>query len=679
MKNTDQTSWLNDELPPLQYAENNIQASQLASIRRILIYSSKYWGGTFSLIAMMLFVTGLIYLVTNEFLYGLCRVWIADSVSALISLNFATLFSLLWPFALALTLVLAVYWLLIKRFFHHKESIQAWALTCLILLLATMNVKVGVELVEWSGSFWESVKNKEVERFIPGLILFAQLAFFSIIAGTYRIFFSQMLQIRWRTWLTAHLTQRYLSANRFYHLNQQKTQDNPDQRIADDLDRFTNLGVGLFFGFYLAALSIYEYSKILIKISGNLEFSWLGQDFNIPYYMFWSVILYTIVGSILIHYIGRRLVKINVLSQQYNADFRYHLIRAREYSEGIGFLKGEQNHIKTARHLFGVIRANWMTLMWRIKLLGFSSSIYGQTAIIFPVIVAIPRYFSGALNFGGVMQVIRTFGELSNSLSWFIDQYSVISELRAAATRIFSLETALAQVDELKQQSSLIVLPNNIGGIAFTHVSLTRPQSNHNMALQTQVTGLDWQISQGQRWLISGASGSGKSTILRAIAGLWPYGDGQIDVPSKGKVQFLPQRSYFPIASLRDALAYPETAQAYKDIAYQAVLEMSQLSHLSDRLSEVNNWGEILSGGEQQRLAFARIFLQRPDYLFLDEATSSLDVANEKSLYATLLESLPNITLVSVSHHEQLVEYHSHCLTLQANDVGEFEAQMNTF
>ena len=491
----------------------------------------------------------------------------------------------------------------------------------------------------------------------------------------YRIFFSQLLQIRWRTWLTEQFSERYFSQNRFYHLEQIHGQDNPDQRIAEDLNRLTDMAIGLFFGFYLALLSVYEYSKAMLKLSGDLDTTVLGHAIHIPDYMFWTVVFYTIIGSVAIHFIGRRLVKINVLRERYNADFRYHLIRAREYAEGISFLQGDAHHLRGARHFFTIIRANWYHYMHRIKALGFSQTIYAQIGIIFPVIVAVPRYFAGQITFGAIMQVLRAFGELRDALSWFIDNYSTWAELRGSSTRIFNLDHDLARVDQLHAQSNLHVAVNNVGGVALTHATLARPQKTEDGRLSElpQVVDLDWQITQGERWLVTGASGSGKSTILRAIAALWPFGQGHIDVPSKGKMLFLPQRPYMPVGSLREALSYPDAPDRFNDAAYETALDMAQLPHLKGRLAETNNWAWLLSGGEQQRLSFARLFLQRPQYVFLDEATSALDETNEKNLYQTMLSFLPEITLVSVSHHPQLTQFHQKRLHLEEDVAGGFK------
>ena len=313
--------------------------------------------------------------------------------------------------------------------------------------------------------------------------------------------------------------------------------------------------------------------------------------------------------------------------------------------------------------------------MHRIKALGFSQNIYGQIGIIFPVIVAVPRYFSGQITFGAIMQVLRAFGELRESLSWFIDNYSTWAELRGSSTRIFNLDKDLNRVDQLHAQSNLHVAVNNVGGVALTHATLARPQKTEDGRLSElpQVVDLDWQITQGERWLVTGASGSGKSTILRAVAHLWPFGQGHIDVPSKGKMLFLPQKPYMPIGSLREALSYPDAPERFNEAAYETALEMAQLSHLKTRLDEHNNWSWLLSGGEQQRLSFARLFLQRPQYVFLDEATSALDEENEKTLYQTMLAFLPDMTLVSVSHHPQLTQFHHKRLHLEQDGAGSFK------
>ena len=671
----DELAWIEQPLPDVRQNETALDSGSLAKFKDILRFASQYWGGVGALLVATLLILALILLVTNDAVYNWARTYVIATDAALSAGAWGSFAKRIFAVLAVLAAGVVMYQGLLRYTKIGAERIHAWGLSFLVLLLATINVKIGVELIEWSGVFWEDVKNKNVAAFIPGLVWFAKLAFAGILVGVYRIFFSQLLQIRWRTWLTEQFSERYFSHNRFYHLEQIHGQDNPDQRIAEDLNRLTDMAIGLFFGFYLASLSVYEYSKAMLKLSGDLDTTVFGHAIHIPDYMFWAVIVYTLIGSVAIHFIGRRLVKINVLRERYNADFRYHLIRAREYAEGISFLQGDAHHLRGARHFFTIIRANWYHYMHRIKALGFSQTIYAQVGIIFPVIVAVPRYFSGQITFGAIMQVLRAFGELRESLSWFIDNYSTWAELRGSSTRIFNLDKDLNRVDQLHAQSNLHVAVNNVGGVALTHATLARPQKTEDGRLSElpQVVDLDWQITQGERWLVTGASGSGKSTILRAVAHLWPFGQGHIDVPSKGKMLFLPQKPYMPIGSLREALSYPDAPERFNEAAYETALEMAQLSHLKTRLDEHNNWSWLLSGGEQQRLSFARLFLQRPQYVFLDEATSALDEENEKTLYQTMLAFLPDMTLVSVSHHPQLTQFHHKRLHLEQDGAGSFK------
>ena len=671
----DELAWIEQPLPDVRQNETALDSGSLAKFKDILRFASQYWGGVGALLIAMLLILVLILVVTNDALYNWVREYVIRTDAALSAGAWASFAKRIFAVLAVLAAGVVMYQGLLRYTKIGAERIHAWGLSFLVLLLATINVKIGVELIDWSGVFWEDVKNKNVAAFIPGLVWFAKLAFAGILVGVYRIFFSQLLQIRWRTWLTEQFSERYFSHNRFYHLEQIHGQDNPDQRIAEDLNRLTDMAIGLFFGFYLASLSVYEYSKAMLKLSGDLDTTVFGHAIHIPDYMFWAVIVYTLIGSVAIHFIGRRLVKINVLRERYNADFRYHLIRAREYAEGISFLQGDAHHLRGARHFFTIIRANWYHYMHRIKALGFSQTIYAQVGIIFPVIVAVPRYFSGQITFGAIMQVLRAFGELRESLSWFIDNYSTWAELRGSSTRIFNLDKDLNRVDQLHAQSNLHVAVNNVCGVALTHATLARPQKTEDGRLSElpQVVDLDWQITQGERWLVTGASGSGKSTILRAVAHLWPFGQGHIDVPSKGKMLFLPQKPYMPIGSLREALSYPDAPERFNEAAYETALEMAQLSHLKTRLDEHNNWSWLLSGGEQQRLSFARLFLQRPQYVFLDEATSALDEENEKTLYQTMLAFLPDMTLVSVSHHPQLTQFHHKRLHLEQDGAGSFK------
>ena len=676
MKKTNQNEWLNDANPDLSADEHAIKKSNLAGFRNIFNFSARYWGGRWALFGSLILFFIFAALTTSEATEVFVMDWLEQTKQA-------SGFDFMLKTAIPIAIVLLI--LFTYRFFCHtltdNRVFRAWALSALTLFLASISVKLNVAFAMWSKAFYDAIQSRNEPEFWIQSSIFIVLAIFWVLVGTYRQFFQQLLQIRWRTWLTQIFSNQYFNHNRFYYFSQQEQEDNPDQRIAEDLDKFTELAIYLYFGAYISVLSMYEFSKLMLSISGNMDFNHFGLHFIIPDYLFWLAVIYAIAGSLFIHYVGRRLIKIEALRQRYNASFRYHLIRAREYAEGITFLQGAEHHREESRRLFGIVRSNWNTRMWVMKFLGFSSLSYNQASVLFPILLMAPKYFADkAFTWGNFMQVLRTFGELRESLSWFIDNYQNIAELRGTATRIFNLERAFTHIDAFNSTSELTITPNNVGGVVLAHVSLNRPSLDTKGQLHTtpQILGLDWHISQGDRWLVTGASGSGKSTILRAIAKLWPYGKGQIDVPAKSKILFLPQRPYFPVGTLREALAYPAMGDAHKDAAYETVLEMSQLPHLKNRLNEFANWGHILSGGEQQRLAFARVFLQRPDYLFLDEATSALDLNNEHALYTTLLQSLPNITLISVSHHTQLTAHHNRSLHLSADPLGGFKAKIQT-
>ena len=677
MQKSNQNEWMNDLTPDLSADEKSIKNNKLAGFKHIFNFSARYWGGRWALFGSLILFLIFAALTTSETTETFIMGWLEQTKQAS-GLDFIVQAGV----PLLIVLVLLLTYRFLCRTLADNRVFKAWALSALTLFLASVSVKLNVAFAMWSKAFYDAVQNRNEPEFWIQSGVFIALAIFWVLVGTYRQFFQQLLQIRWRTWLTQIFSNQYFDRNRFYFFAQQEQQDNPDQRIAEDLDKFTELAIYLYFGAYISVLSMYEFSKLMLDISGDINFNHFGLNFIIPDYLFWLAVIYAIAGSMFIHYVGRRLIKIEALRQRYNASFRYHLIRAREYAEGITFLQGANHHREESRRLFGIVRSNWNTRMWVLKFLGFSSLSYNQASVLFPILLMAPRYFADkAFTWGNFMQVLRTFGELRESLSWFIDNYQNIAELRGTATRIFTLENAFTHIDTFNSASELTVTPNNVGGVALTRVSLSRPQLNEQgqLTLATQVLDLNWHITQGDRWLVTGASGSGKSTILRAIAQLWPYGKGHIDVPAKAKMLFLPQRPYFPIATLREALSYPASSNAYNDAAYETVLEMSQLHHLKDRLNESANWGQILSGGEQQRLAFARVFLQRPEYLFLDEATSALDLENERSLYTTLLDFMPKVTLISVSHHAQLTQYHNHRLDLTADataEMGGFKAKI---
>jgi vitamin B12/bleomycin/antimicrobial peptide transport system ATP-binding/permease protein len=382
----------------------------------------------------------------------------------------------------------------------------------------------------------------------------------------------------------------------------------------------------------------------------------------IPGYMVWAAALYAVGGSLVMQKFGHPLVSINYQQQRVEADFRFGLIRVRENAEQIAFYDGMDTENTNAKNIFARIRDNWWRIMKYTKRLTFVLSFYGQIAIIFPIMVAAPRYFAGAFTFGVLMQIQQAFGTVSDSFSWFINSYATLVEWRATVNRLREFKRVIGAT-HLKES----VLPaTEHGGINLHYVdsnALTTEGLKLALPNGTALTTIgDVAIRPGSRWLVRGPSGSGKSTLMRALAGLWPFGDGAIDAPVDARMMFIPQQSYLPIGTLKAALAYPSSADTFTDDECREALRVCRLEGYADRLEESAHWTRVLSPGEQQRLAAARVLLHKPDYLFLDEATSALDAENEARLYHLFNERLPKAAIVSVAHRESLAAFHDETL-----------------
>jgi putative ATP-binding cassette transporter len=380
--------------------------------------------------------------------------------------------------------------------------------------------------------------------------------------------------------------------------------------------------------------------------------------------MLWAAIAYAIVGSLLTNKVGHPLVSINYQMQRVEADFRFGLIRLRENAEQIAFYDGTQIEGSNAADLFGRIRENWWRFMRYTRRYSFVVNFYGQIAEIYPIVVASPRYFAGALTFGTLMQVADAFGSVSESLSWFIHNYDTLVEWRATVNRLREFKRVMRQPRLMESVSPA----TEHGGVNLHYVDENQLVT-HGLVLalpngETLTRVRDIAVEPGSRWLVRGPSGSGKSTLLRALAGLWPFGDGSIDAPVDARMMFIPQQSYLPVGTLKAALTYPAASATFSDDECCDVLRACRLNDHVDQLYESDHWSRILSPGEQQRLAAARVLLHKPDYVFLDEATSALDTETEAHLYLLLTERLPKGAIVSVAQRESLAQFHRETLDI---------------
>jgi putative ATP-binding cassette transporter len=541
-------------------------------------------------------------------------------------------------------------WRLIKPYWVSEEKWRARGLLFAIVVLALGMVYLNVLFNTWNREFYNALETRNYKAFTEQLWRFSYLAFIFIAVAIYRIYLTQALQMRWRSWMTNQYMQRWLGSQAYYRIEQTHTADNPDQRIAEDLNYLTSGSLSLSLGLLSSVVTLVSFIGILWSVSGPISFMIGSQPLTIPGYMVWFAIAYAGVGSVIVGLVGWPLVSKNFYQQRFEADFRFGLIRVRENAEAVALYRGEPQEKNQLDARFAKIRENWWGIMRTTKSLNLVSTFYDQFANIFPFLTAAPRYFAGAITLGGLMQISSAFGQVQGALSWFISAFTDLAAWKASVNRLAGFHAAVnAAHDDL---SGITSTPNNVGAILIDGVRLDLPDGH------ALTSPLSVDIELGQRILIAGPSGCGKSTLIRAIAGVWPYGAGNIEIPHSWKVLFLPQKSYLPIGTLRAAIAYPAAENSYTDLAIQHYLDLCKLPHLKKLLDHVDTWSQRLSPGEQQRVAFVRALLTRPAVLFMDEASSALDTETEELVYQLILQELPDAAIVSVAHRESVAKHH---------------------
>jgi putative ATP-binding cassette transporter len=557
-------------------------------------------------------------------------------------------------------------WALIHPYWKSEEKWSAWALLLGVIALTLGMVYMEVRFNRWNNAFYNSLQNKDQVEFFRLMGVFALLAAVYIVIYIYSVYVNQWLQIRWRRWLTDRYLKEWLAERTYYRMQLTGANtDNPDQRIAEDLKLFVDSTLDLVLGGLNAVVTLVAFLTILWGLSGALEFTFGGQTYELYGYMLWVALAYAVVGTWLTHKVGKPLIRLNFVQQRFEADFRYNLVRFRENTEGVALYRGEQGELSGFRERFRHVADNWWSIMKRMKLLNTFRYTYNQVAIIFPFLVASPRYFSGKFTLGDLTQTASAFGQVQGALSWFINVYGLFASWKATVDRLTGFHTAVMGAQAQQRNDPGVHVESGTGaGLRLEHVDLILPTG------RTLLADANLEIPDGAHVLVRGPSGSGKSTLFRAIAGIWPFGKGAITLPRDFDALFLPQRPYFPLGTLRDATAYPAIPGTFSDDQVREAITAVGLPHLCERLDEDANWSMQLSGGEQQRVAFARALLHQPKWLFLDEATSALDDEAQASLHRMLKDRLTGTTIVSIAHRPAVAEFHDRTLQLVRDGQG---------
>lgn len=554
---------------------------------------------------------------------------------------------------------------LITPYWNSEEKKSARLYLAAIITLTIAAVYMTLLLNEWFNSFYSALQNYDSGAVYRGLLRFTGLAFAHIAFAVYSYYLQQRLALRWRKWMTKNYLAKWTGQQMYYRLEMfsQGTADNPDQRISEDINLFTARTLSFMSGLLRSATTIICFIFVLWNLSEILSFSAAGQEFHIYGYLVWTALAYSVLGTWITHKVGHRLVSLNYLQQKLEADFRFSMVRLRETAESVAFYNGAAKEEAFLSNRFMTLLRNTLFIIKKQKQLSWLTNSYAQIAIIFPFVVAVPRYLSQNISLGGLMQIANCFGKVQDAMSYFVDVYASLAEWQSCAERLLSFDKHIAAIEkETEEKSGSLVREETHDRLRLADVTISVPAMDENKRTREIISSASCTIKSGEHVILKGPSGSGKSTFLRTLAGFWPYVKGHISMPAPSEMMFIPQKPYIPMGTSAEAASYPlETAD--EEILSPLLVECG-LSHLMEKTDTEADWSHILSLGEQQKLAFVRVFLRKPKWVFLDEATSAMDEETEEKMYR-LLTALPGTTVISIGHRSTLDKWHDRVLRIE--------------
>lgn len=552
-------------------------------------------------------------------------------------------------------------WQLIKGYWQSEQRHSAFFFFIVIMILTIAIVGLEVIFNYWYNYFYNALQTYDRHETVRLLILFSIIAVFFITFQVYRYYISQYFGLRWRRWLTNQFISRWLQDRGYYYLENFDVQtDNPDQRIQEDVGSLVLNSIDLVIGLISAWATLLAFIYILWQLSGILQVP-LGHfgTFSIHGYLVWVCLIYNLAGTLMTFKIGKPLVNLNFEQQRREATFRFAAVDLRSHSENVALYRGEKHQKHILQRLFHRVLDNWILIILRQKLLLWFTAGFNQTAVLIPLLVALPNYFDKVFLLGGLVQSLQAFNRVQDSLSFIVNSYTKIAQWQAVTLRLTTFANHLNEIQVTAQQENKLIM--NYSTDKIIKVEEMNISTSRNDLL---LSNINEKFIHGKNYLIKGASGIGKSTFVRTLAGIWPFATGKIVLP-KQNMMFLPQKPYMPIGTLADAILFPDKTHPQLEKKLPKILKICHLENFIPRLMEVAPWSEQLSPGEQQRIAFARVLLHQPDWVFMDESTSMLDMANEKYLFQLLKKELPHCSVISVGHRSTLESYHDHVIDMR--------------